>query len=271
MRAAAQATPQIGDPLHYQGSKYTVDRGWGLTGSPVEPYFKAHPEILSKGFSSACMNGHYSEWTIRDEILYLDALHKSNGEDIPLSLIFTNSVGPVPATWFTGELSCPRLRLWPSYNAIGGEYAYWLHFNFQKGRLEKINWSIDSFLKRLIMNTTSLVCGIAVMVLFVRGLHLRRKKRCPYRCAWWCLRLGFLAFLVGFTITAESMAATLWNSAVHVVGAAERAMLMLERALELRCLVAASIVAVCALLSNAILDIPRKKDQKARAKVPQKH
>jgi hypothetical protein len=107
------ATTQIRDRLIYDGNDYFIS----YDEFPLEDYWSDEhpkPECLSMG-STACWRGYIAKWEARNGSLFLKSLVKEAmpNEDetpIPLTDVFPDANGPVPADWFSGVLECNRVE-----------------------------------------------------------------------------------------------------------------------------------------------------------------
>ncbi len=130
------ATTQIRDRFIYDGNEYFGD----YEEFPLEDYWSDEnpkPECLYMG-STACWRGYIATWEIRNGSLFLKSLVKEAmpNEDetpIPLTYVFPDANGPVPADWFSGVLECN-----------GGEtYKGMLYISIHKGKIfgtRKATW-----------------------------------------------------------------------------------------------------------------------------------
>ena len=119
--AAAAATAQAPDVIHYEGKKQM------LFTNPLESYFKKDErpkfQIGPASMSTANWRGYVATWRIEDDALYLVALDSwickdlrpENCKRADLGELFGEKYvdGKVKADWFTGDLRIPdgeRLR-----------------------------------------------------------------------------------------------------------------------------------------------------------------
>jgi len=105
------ATEQICDRLMYDGNEY-----FGYYDEfPLEDYWSDEhqkPECLSMG-STACWRGYIATWEVQNGSLFLkslvrEALPNEDETSIPLTNVFPDANGPVPADWFSGVLKYYR-------------------------------------------------------------------------------------------------------------------------------------------------------------------
>jgi hypothetical protein len=167
------ATPQAGDWLTYKGKAYNVH------GHSIGVYFEEHgteaPAVLRQWISTACWCGHIVSWEVRDnDRLFLSRITAGDGKtDIPVSAVFTNETGPFEATWYSGKMESPRVRLRYFHCGVGGDYAYWRTFSFRNGRLVGTGFYLTRFfvLWRLVPLAVLNVIGVASIIL------TRRKRK----------------------------------------------------------------------------------------------
>ena len=105
MQLQAFATAQRPDQIIWQGKTYM------LATNPLEQYKsvdRLRALINREGqFSTACWRGYLAQWRITDGRLYLEGLLNCSN-DAPLQgwkrLMGHSGSGPVPASWFSGDL-----------------------------------------------------------------------------------------------------------------------------------------------------------------------
>jgi len=130
------ATTQIQDRLIYDSNKYFV----AYDEFPLEEYWS---EELPKPIclymtSTACWRGYIATWEIRNGSLFLKSLGKGampNDDEtpIPLTNVFPDADGLVPADWYSGVLECNR----------GEKYKAMLFISIHKGKVlgtRKATW-----------------------------------------------------------------------------------------------------------------------------------
>ena len=113
--AAALATAQAPDVIHYEGKKYN------LFTNPLESYFKESErpkfQIGPGSMSTANWRGYVATWKVEDDTLYLVGLDSwickdlrpENCKRADLKELFGEKYrdGKVKADWFTGDLRMP--------------------------------------------------------------------------------------------------------------------------------------------------------------------
>ena len=113
--AAALATAQQPDVIHYEGKKYM------LFTNPLESYFKEDERpkfrISQGGISTGNWRGYVATWRVEDDTLYLVGLDSwickdlrpENCKRADLKELFGDKFrdGKVKADWFTGDLRMP--------------------------------------------------------------------------------------------------------------------------------------------------------------------
>ncbi len=96
----APATVQVPDNLIYQGERYNL-----LT-FPLSPYLKEKfPRYPFKMYHTANYRGYTATWEIDKNTLFLKSFGGNlDGKRVGLDFLFPQQKGPVPATWFSGDL-----------------------------------------------------------------------------------------------------------------------------------------------------------------------
>lgn len=129
------ATPQHADLLCFRGKTYQV-YGWPL----VEYYGNCSntdaavaaaiaPEPLLR--SSACVEGYWAKWEIRNHKLVLTKLFTyRNDRDIPLWKLFPGASNGVVASWYSGTMRCP----WVLSKHYDTAPLWWKVFHFRNGK-----------------------------------------------------------------------------------------------------------------------------------------
>ena len=128
------ATRQVDDQLVVDGRQHRASYGTPSVRDlvPIERWDELFPNI-----STACWRGYVAKWTVIDGVLYLSSVRHHNlpgrptGE-IPLSVINPEWSAPIPATWFSGTISCPKMEI-PSRTWVPHYLAY-KEFTFVNGR-----------------------------------------------------------------------------------------------------------------------------------------
>lgn len=103
------ATTQVSEYFEYEGQRVEI------SAEPLESYALLDRKKLSvTSSSSACWRGYVGIWKITDKTLFLISLHQCDhdaesnlGREIPLTNIFPDSSGVVPAKWFSGSIRIP--------------------------------------------------------------------------------------------------------------------------------------------------------------------
>lgn len=111
LSGTAMATAQIPDRIRIGTAQEA------LFAHPLGPQLKK-PEVwerlapLLSASCSASWRGYMADWELREDKLYLVALHVDpcNREPraVPLDTLLPGSTGPVHASWFSGRLVIPR-------------------------------------------------------------------------------------------------------------------------------------------------------------------
>jgi hypothetical protein len=99
----ALATTQIPEAIIIEGQKHP------LYTNPLESYYgKDNPQPPFKAPNTATWRGYVGTWEIGRDTLYLKSIKAwTHGGEVGLEALFPGRQGPVPATWFTGELRVP--------------------------------------------------------------------------------------------------------------------------------------------------------------------
>ena len=93
-----------------------IARPLGYDDLPLKPALDADPALRARmdkhGRGPCDIRGYHATWEIRDDTLYLVKLRLGCDEfrDVPLSLLFPGQRSPVPASWFTGQLTLTTTR-----------------------------------------------------------------------------------------------------------------------------------------------------------------
>ncbi len=106
------ATTQRREYLEYQSNRVEIST------IPLESLNSAAVKNLSRqATASSCWRGYVGVWKIQDQTLFLSSLHRfarrderdefGLGKKIPLKEIFPESIGAIPAKWFSGSLRIP--------------------------------------------------------------------------------------------------------------------------------------------------------------------
>jgi hypothetical protein len=141
-----QATAQIPDQIIYDGQTLP------LFSNPLATFLarnKALPTVFEEGFhTTACQRGYVATWEIRDRMLYLKKIEKEyvidgteemEWREIPLTLIFPDTSGPVPADWYSGILRIPLgKRLLYVHSGYASIYEKELHMEITSGMVREI-------------------------------------------------------------------------------------------------------------------------------------
>ncbi len=109
----AEATAQISDRIVIDG------RTDPLFTEPLEDAFRTHKKLWSNlmehvsiGDCSASRRGYRAIWEVRENALFLAAVHVNpcggGGKLLPLEKLFPGTTGPIKATWFSGTLRVPQ-------------------------------------------------------------------------------------------------------------------------------------------------------------------
>ncbi len=108
----AEATAQIPDRIVIDG------RTAPLFTEPLEDAFRTHKKLWSNlmehvsiGDCSASRRGYRAIWEVRENALFLAAVHVNpcgGGKLLPLEKLFPGTTGPIKATWFSGTLRVPQ-------------------------------------------------------------------------------------------------------------------------------------------------------------------
>ena len=143
----AGATGQTPERLLLNG------RVLALYATPLAPLLHDREDLekVFESWSTGCWRGYVGTWHIEGDRLLLvslgrDAGDSEDGEDpvwggpvlegIPLSTVFGDVEGPIPATWFSGTL---RLPMSPSYRYVhmgfGTTFDEELHLELVRGRV----------------------------------------------------------------------------------------------------------------------------------------
>lgn len=136
LSSLCSATTQIQDRIIYDSNEYFGD----YEEFPLEDYWsdeKTKPECLYMT-STACWRGYIATWEIRNGSLFLKSLGKEampNDDEtpIPLTNVFPDADGLVPADWYSGVLECNR----------GEKYKAMLFISIHKGKVlgtRKATW-----------------------------------------------------------------------------------------------------------------------------------
>jgi len=136
LSSLCSATTQIQDRIIYDSNEYFGD----YEEFPLEDYWSDEnpkPECLYMT-STACWRGYIATWEIRNGSLFLKSLGKEampNADEtpIPLTNVFPDADGPVPAEWYSGVLECNR----------GEKYKAMLFISIHKGKVlgtRKATW-----------------------------------------------------------------------------------------------------------------------------------
>jgi hypothetical protein len=109
-------TAQLPELLHYKGKPHA------LCTTPLE----SHPKIAQIRASlhdvhshTACERRYVGIWKVIEGRLYLDGMKTVRGDDLPVKDFFNSQNFPLLASWFSGELRCPK-----------GELLKYVHFGF---------------------------------------------------------------------------------------------------------------------------------------------
>jgi hypothetical protein len=101
---AVQATTQIEDKIYLEGQKHP------LFTLPLEQHYGPHnPRPKFRAPHTACWRGYVAIWDIKDGVLYLKDIQAWTQQgEVGLEALFPGTKGPVPATWFSGQLKVPE-------------------------------------------------------------------------------------------------------------------------------------------------------------------
>ncbi len=136
----AEATAQIPDRIVIDG------RTELLFTEPLQDAFRTHMKLqsnlmehLSKSMCSASWRGYMAIWEVRENALFLVAVHVDpcgGGKLLPLAKLFPGTTGPIKATWFSGTLRVPQGQQ-IEYGHMGYESRYerYLLLEMVKGEL----------------------------------------------------------------------------------------------------------------------------------------
>lgn len=128
--ATLWATTQMEDVIYLEGVKHP------LHSLPLEQYFGAgHPRPPLRAPHTALWRGYLATWEIKEGLLYLKHLEAwtATGKT-GMAAVFPDRQGPVPATWFTGELRIPQGKAVKPYVPYP-LYEKYLLISVEKGRV----------------------------------------------------------------------------------------------------------------------------------------
>lgn len=113
----ADATEQVPDKIIIDGSAPQDLLPYDFMKTPLWEAFR-DPQMMARmkaitggGYCTALYRGYVASWEIKDATLYLNQVRVGkcgSGNTVPLTALFPDSTGPLPATWFSGELVVPR-------------------------------------------------------------------------------------------------------------------------------------------------------------------
>jgi hypothetical protein len=128
----AWTTTQFPDILFLDGQKHFLDS------LPLEQYYGPdNPRPDFRWPNTATWRGYIATWEIQRDVLYLKAVRAwtSQGE-VGLAALFPGRQGPVPATWFTGQLKVPHGKILKP-GVPHPLYEQYLILTVEKGRVIK--------------------------------------------------------------------------------------------------------------------------------------
>lgn len=128
--SAVQATTQIEDVIFLNGQKHP------LYSLPLEQYFgPSRPRPQFRAPHTALWRGYKATWEIKGDMLYLNDLEAwTPGGKAGLEAVFPGQKGPIPATWFTGQLKIPQGKALKPYVPYP-LYEKYLLISVEKGRV----------------------------------------------------------------------------------------------------------------------------------------
>ncbi|MGE4279340.1 MAG: OmpA family protein [Magnetospirillum sp.] len=113
----AGATNQLPDKIIIDGAAPQDLLPYDFMKTPLWEAFR-DPEMMvqwkaiaNSGHCTALYRGYVATWEIKEGGLYLTKVkigQCGQGDAVPLAELFPGSTGPIPATWFSGELVAPR-------------------------------------------------------------------------------------------------------------------------------------------------------------------
>jgi hypothetical protein len=128
----AWTTTQFSDILFLDGQKHFLDS------LPLEQYYGSeNPRPDFRWPNTATWRGYIATWEIINNVLYLKSIRAwtSQGE-VGLAVLFPGRKGPVPATWFTGQLKVPHGKILKP-GVPQPLYEQYLILTVEKGRVIK--------------------------------------------------------------------------------------------------------------------------------------
>jgi hypothetical protein len=124
-------TAQIAERLTYQG------QAWSLCANPLDDYFAMGGERPPFQWNcTALWRGYVGQWEIRDDRLYLLALHGTlkDGASASLATVFPDFPDRVFAHWYSGTLRIPQgRRLQYVHMGYGSTYERDLLLEIERG------------------------------------------------------------------------------------------------------------------------------------------
>jgi hypothetical protein len=126
-------TAQIAERLTYQG------QAWSLCANPLDDYFAMGGERPPFQWNcTALWRGYVGQWEIRDDRLYLLALHGTlkDGASASLATVFPDFPDRVFAHWYSGTLRIPQgKQLKYVHMGYGSTYEQDLLLEIERGVL----------------------------------------------------------------------------------------------------------------------------------------
>lgn len=110
-------TAQLSELLHYKGKHHA------LCTLPLDSHAKIaqiRASLHDVHSHTACERRYVGIWKVIECKLYLDGMKTVRGDDLPVKDFFDGQNFPILASWFSGELRCPK-----------GELLKYVHFGFR--------------------------------------------------------------------------------------------------------------------------------------------
>lgn len=253
----AQATPQMADKLVEGDSVYWVYP------SPLSDYLSDHANanIFPQPWTTMNWKGYSGSWEIRGKKLYLTEIRCRDSITNAMGRLFPGATNGVAATWFSGRVSSPELCLRYVHGGVGGDHAYWVHFDFWEGVLTERSWEIDPFAFYMAVLAVNIAAVLSLVLLATKSARKRAEPvtRCVLTSRF--TLVGLLDVLVSailLSIAASKEINTLLHDSIEC-GAVDEFRLLVTIQSVARWLILPCSVATCAIVMGWVLAAVRRK------------